>query len=172
MKKCQLWGSEERKLTCNQINSKKLLFVFFIKLILSAFILYHYKGYFPCTVITNIGFIPCVVQYIVIGLPRWFSGLRIHVQCRRRGRCEFKPWAGKIPWRSTSNSLQYSCLENPMERGARRAAAHTVAKSWTQLKRWSTHTRTDCLKPSSLCLSLPSPPSLSPLVMLICSPYL
>ena len=29
------------------------------------------------------------------------------------------------------NSLQYSCLGNPMDRGAWRAAAHGVAKSWT-----------------------------------------
>ena len=35
------------------------------------------------------------------------------------------------------NSLQYSCLENPMERGAWWATVHGVAKSWTQLKRIS-----------------------------------
>ena len=29
--------------------------------------------------------------------------------------------------------LQYSCLENPMDRGAWWAAAHGVSKSWTQL---------------------------------------
>ena len=29
--------------------------------------------------------------------------------------------------------LQYSCLENPMDRGAWRAAVHGVAKSWTRL---------------------------------------
>ena len=32
--------------------------------------------------------------------------------------------------------LLYSCLENPMDRGAWQAAAHRVAKSWTRL---STH---------------------------------
>ena len=31
------------------------------------------------------------------------------------------------------NPLQYSCLENPMDRGAWWAAVHGVAKSWTQL---------------------------------------
>ena len=35
--------------------------------------------------------------------------------------------------------LQYSCLENPMDRGAWRATIHGVAKSWTWLKRLSTH---------------------------------
>ena len=37
--------------------------------------------------------------------------------------------------------LQYSCLENPADRGAWWAAVHRVAQSWTQLKRLSTHTR-------------------------------
>ena len=32
------------------------------------------------------------------------------------------------------NPLQYSCLENPMDRGAWRAIVHRVAKSRTQLK--------------------------------------
>ena len=31
------------------------------------------------------------------------------------------------------NPLQYSCLENPMDRGAWRATVHHVTKSWTQL---------------------------------------
>ena len=33
------------------------------------------------------------------------------------------------------NPLQYSCLGDPMERGAWQAMVHRVAKSWTQLKR-------------------------------------
>ena len=33
--------------------------------------------------------------------------------------------------------LQYSCLENPMGRGAWWAAVHGVAKSWTRLKQLS-----------------------------------
>ena len=43
-------------------------------------------------------------------------------------RCGFKPWVGKISWRSTSNPLQYSCLENPIDRGAGQVAVHTVTK--------------------------------------------
>ena len=31
------------------------------------------------------------------------------------------------------NPLQYSCLENPMDRGAWKAAVHGVAEGWTQL---------------------------------------
>ena len=37
--------------------------------------------------------------------------------------------------------LQYSCLENPMDREAERVTVHRVAKSWTQLKRLSMHAR-------------------------------
>ena len=37
------------------------------------------------------------------------------------------------------NLLQYSCLGNPMDRGAWRATVHRVTKSQTQLKRLSMH---------------------------------
>ena len=33
------------------------------------------------------------------------------------------------PGEEDSNTLQYSCLENPKDRGAWKAAAHRVAKS-------------------------------------------
>ena len=39
-------------------------------------------------------------------------------------------WGGS-PGEGPSNPLQYSCLENPMDRGARRATVHGVAKSQT-----------------------------------------
>ena len=35
--------------------------------------------------------------------------------------------------------LQYPCLENPMDRGAWKAAVHGVTQSWTQLKQLSMH---------------------------------
>ena len=38
------------------------------------------------------------------------------------------------------NPLKYSCLENPMDRGAWRATVHGDEKSQTQLKRLSMHT--------------------------------
>ena len=38
------------------------------------------------------------------------------------------------------NSLQYSCLENPIDRGAWQAIVHGVAKSRTWLSSWNTHT--------------------------------
>ena len=35
--------------------------------------------------------------------------------------------------KGTGNPLQYSCLENPMDRGAWQTAVHGVTKSWTRL---------------------------------------
>ena len=49
------------------------------------------------------------------------------------------PGLGGSPEGGHSNPLQYSYLENPMDRGAWWATVHSVAKSWTQLKRLSTH---------------------------------
>ena len=45
----------------------------------------------------------------------------------------FDPWLRKITWRRKWQPLQYSCPENPMDRGAWQVTAHGVAKSWTQL---------------------------------------
>ena len=39
----------------------------------------------------------------------------------------------RSPGEGNSNRCQYSCLENPMDRGSWRATVHEVAKSWTQL---------------------------------------
>ena len=39
------------------------------------------------------------------------------------------PGWGKSPGGSHGNPLQYSCLENPMDRGAWWATVHRVAKS-------------------------------------------
>ena len=39
------------------------------------------------------------------------------------------PGSGRSPAGGHGNPPQYSCLENPMDRGARRAAAHRAAES-------------------------------------------
>ena len=41
------------------------------------------------------------------------------------------PGLGRSPGGEHGNPLQYSCLENPMDRGARRATVHRVAKNQT-----------------------------------------
>ena len=49
------------------------------------------------------------------------------------------PGLGRSPGGGHGKSLQYSCLENPMDRGAWWPTIHRVTKSQTQLKWLSTH---------------------------------
>ena len=49
------------------------------------------------------------------------------------------PGLGRSPGGGHSNPLQYSCLENPTDRGAWQAAVHRVANHWTRLKQPSMH---------------------------------
>ena len=44
------------------------------------------------------------------------------------------PGSGRFAGGGHGNPLQYSCLENPMDRGAWQAIVHRVTKSQTQLK--------------------------------------
>ena len=41
------------------------------------------------------------------------------------------PGLGRSSGGGNGRPLQYSCLENPMDRGAWQATVHGVAKSWT-----------------------------------------
>ena len=41
------------------------------------------------------------------------------------------PGSGRSPGEGNGNPLQYSCLENSMDREAGQAAVHGIAKSWT-----------------------------------------
>ena len=47
------------------------------------------------------------------------------------------PGLGRHPGGGHGNPLQYSCLENPMDRGAWQATVHKVAESQTRLERFS-----------------------------------
>ena len=49
------------------------------------------------------------------------------------GALESIPGSGRSPGGGNGNPLQYSCLENPMDRGAWWAVVSGVAKSWTRL---------------------------------------
>ena len=59
------------------------------------------------------------------------------------GKCEFNPWLRTIPGGGSGNPLQYSCLENPMDRGAWWAAVQRIKKSRTRLR---DHVHTSVLK--------------------------
>ena len=57
---------------------------------------------------------------------------------RKASACDVGDWGsipglGRHPGEGNGNPLQYSCPENPMDRGAWWAILHGVAKSQTQL---------------------------------------
>ena len=59
----------------------------------------------------------------------------------------------ELPGEGNGNPLQYSCLENPIDRGSWRATVHGAAKSWTLLSmRACTHTHTHTPPPNYLDL--------------------
>ena len=51
------------------------------------------------------------------------------------------PGWGRSPGEGNGNPLQYSCLENPMDREAWQATVHGVAKSWTRLSNFTSLTK-------------------------------
>ena len=70
-------------------------------------------------------------------LPRWLSGKESACNAGATGDLGSIPGSGRSPGEGHGNPLQYSCLENPVDRGAQWAIVHGVAKSRTRLKRLS-----------------------------------
>ena len=52
------------------------------------------------------------------------------------------PGSGRSPKEGNGSPLQYSCLENPIDRGAWQGTVHGVTKSQTWLSCWHTHIHT------------------------------
>ena len=69
-------------------------------------------------------------------LPWWLSGKESACSAGELGSV---PGLGRSLGGGNGNPLQYSCLRNPVDRGAWQGTVHGVAKSWTRL---STHTHT------------------------------
>ena len=70
-------------------------------------------------------------------MPKDFSGgsvvKNLSADAGDTGEACSIPGLGSSPGGGNGNSLQYSCLENPMDRGAWQAAFHGVTKSRAQL---------------------------------------
>ena len=62
------------------------------------------------------------------------GGSEDKASARNAGDPGLIPGLGRSPGEGNGNLLQYSCLENPMDRGARWATVHGVAKSRTRLR--------------------------------------
>ena len=74
------------------------------------------------------------------------------------------PGLGTSPVEGHSNPLQYSCLENPMDRGAWWVTVHWVAKSQTRLSDLA-HTCTYCVLDA--CSKQPSVLNIIPIVLML-----
>ena len=69
----------------------------------------------------------------LLEFPWWFSGKESTCNAGDMG---WIPGLGRSPEGVHGNPLKFSCLGNPMHRGAWRATVHRVAKSWTWLSYW------------------------------------
>ena len=67
------------------------------------------------------------------------SGKELSCQCRRHRDAGLSPGLGRSPGGEHGNPLQYSCQENPLDRGVWWAIILRVTKSWARLKQLSTH---------------------------------
>ena len=65
-------------------------------------------------------------DYTLTGFTGGAIGKEPACQCRRQG---LDPWVSKIPWWRAWHPLQYSCLENPMDREAWQATVHIGSES-------------------------------------------
>ena len=80
--------------------------------------------------------------YWWVGFPGGISGKESACHCRRLRDTGLIPGSGRSPGGGHGNTLQYSWLENPMDRGAWKATVHRVTKTWSWLKQLSMHTQT------------------------------
>ena len=67
-------------------------------------------------------------------LPQWLSGKESACNAGVSGDAGLITGLGRSHGGEHGNPLQYSCPENPMDRGAWRATVHGVTQSWTRLK--------------------------------------
>ena len=67
------------------------------------------------------------------GFPWWLRGKESSCNAGDTGDTDSIPGLGRSSGGRNGNPLQYSCLGNPMDRGAWWAIVHGVAKSQTRL---------------------------------------
>ena len=68
---------------------------------------------------------------LYMGLPQWLSGKESACNAGATGDMGSILGSGRSLGGGHGNPLQYSCLENPMDRGAWWAIVHKVTKSQT-----------------------------------------
>ena len=78
----------------------------------------------------------CNSSFLFQGFP---GGSEVKASACNAGDVGSIPGSGRSPGEGNGNSLQYSCLENPMDGGAWQATVHGVAKSRTWLSDFTFH---------------------------------
>ena len=97
-------------------------------------LLYNYHLFSPSSLL----FITFLALFLALLSLRGTSGKEPACQFRRLRRCGYNSWSGRSPGGGSGNSLQYSCLEKPTDRGNWRATVHSVTMSRTWLKQLNT----------------------------------
>ena len=75
-------------------------------------------------------------EYLLKGLPRWLSA-------GGAGNPGSIPASGRSPGGGNGSPLPYSCLGNPMDRGAQQGTVHGAAQSQTQRSLHTTRSASD-----------------------------
>ena len=76
----------------------------------------------------------------LLGFPGGTVVKNLHVNAGDAGDMSSIPGSGRYPGERSGNPLQYSCMENPMDRGARWATVYRIAQSQTQPVQLNPHT--------------------------------
>ena len=101
------------------------------KLIIAIhFIMFKNMESLCCALETNI------ISYVNFGPHQWFSSKESSCNAGAAGGMGWTPGLGRSPGGGHGNPLQYSCLQNPMDRGAWRATvmwSQRVGHGWCDL---------------------------------------
>ena len=119
----------------------------------------------PCVMRSSILFKEIRNLTFVNGAPP--SPFKYPSQSKRCRRLGLIPGLGRSPGRGNGNPLQYSFLENPMDRRAWQATVHGVTKSQTRLSDWAQSFFRTVLATQKTSLA----PSLQPLVYYLSLPF-
>ena len=90
------------------------------------------------------------LKYVLWGFP---GGLAVKNSPANAGDAGLILGSGRSPGGGNGNPFQYSCLANPLDRGAWWATVHRVANNWTQLSDLAKTTK-ECLAHLSINLYL------------------
>ena len=82
------------------------------------------QHFFPQNLVLCVSGVQYILIYSFLSFPGGSSGKEPACQCQWLRERRFDPWVGRSPGEGHGNPLQYSCLENPMDRRAWRVTVH------------------------------------------------